>query len=313
MFILLFSLLHRTSRVSKSALAPTQLMQMGSQGQDMAGHGRAWQGMAGHGRAWQGMAGVVWVWDLGKMVLASLLCHNSSVKSMVWDPVATGDRSRLAISTMADMAAGTGGVADGPNMTCQQVSNVAYQGGFPEMDDDICKALTDLVRCSMKRVCSDGTGDPEPVMAWGLYVDYPKRWHVLTVDAEDDEFYPLLEAHLEAVVEFVDQQRAEKRPLLLHCFAGMNRSAALCAAYLMVKERMGLFRVVKLLSERRGWILSNEGFMHQLVRLARDKELLDPVPSPRLDVVAEEPHHEEEPECLGHGGADIRLISERTG
>ena len=45
--------------------------------------------------------GVVWIWDLGKMVLASLLCHNSRVKSLVWDPMATGDRSRLAISFLA--------------------------------------------------------------------------------------------------------------------------------------------------------------------------------------------------------------------
>lgn len=30
-------------------------------------------------------------------------------------------------------------------------------------------------------------------------VDYPKQWRVLTVDAEDDEFYPLLETHLEAL------------------------------------------------------------------------------------------------------------------
>jgi len=44
----------------------------------------------------------------------------------------------------------------------------------------------------------------------------------------------------EAVMEFVEQQRAEKRPLLVHCFAGMNRSAALCAAYLMMKDKVGL-------------------------------------------------------------------------
>ena len=41
-------------------------------------------------------------------------------------------------------------------------------------------------------------------------------------------------------MEFVEQQRAEKRPLLVHCFAGMNRSAALCAAYLMMKDKVGL-------------------------------------------------------------------------
>lgn len=52
--------------------------------------------------------------------------------------------------------------------------------------------------------------------------------------------------------------------------------------------------MVKLLSEKRGWILSNDGFMHQLVRLAREEELLDPVPSPRLDAVAEEPHEPHE-------------------
>jgi len=133
-----------------------------------------------------------------------------------------------------------------------------------------------------------------------VHVEYPKEWRVLMVDAEDDPCYPLLDTHLEAVMEFVEQQRAEKRPLLLHCFAGMNRSAALCAAYLMMKERMGLFRVVKLLSEKRGWILSNDGFMHQLVRLARHEELLDTfeagplfVASPRLDAVVEEPHHDE--------------------
>ena len=34
--------------------------------------------------------------------------------------------------------------------------------------------------------------------------------------------------------------------------------------------------------------------MHQLVRLAREEELLDPVPSPRLDAVAEEPHEPHE-------------------
>lgn len=43
-------------------------------------------------------------------------------------------------------------------------------------------------------------------------------------------------------MEFVEQQRAEKRPLLLHCFAGMNRSAALCAGYLMMKDNVRLNR-----------------------------------------------------------------------
>ena len=73
----------------------------------------------------------------------------------------------------------------------------------------------------------------------------------------------------------------------------------------MRKERLGLFRVVKLLSEKRGWILSNDGFMHQLVRLAREEELLDPMSSPRLDAVAEEPHEPHELHELNEPQYDV--------
>ena len=72
-------------------------------------------------------------------------------------------------------------------------------------------------------------------------------------------------------MEFLEQQREHLRPCLLHCFAGMNRSVALAVAYLLLKERMTLRSAVRLLAERRGWVLSNDGFMHQLVRLARDE------------------------------------------
>lgn len=76
---------------------------------------------------------------------------------------------------------------------------------------------------------------------------------------------------MEATMEFLEQQRKESRPVLLHCFAGMNRSVALAAAYLVVKERMALRSAVRLLASKRGWVLSNDGFMRQLVRLARDE------------------------------------------
>jgi len=188
-----------------------------------------------------------------------------------------------------------------------------------DVDDDICKAVSDVVRSSMKQSC-DSDAEPEKLADWGLYVggireaadqdmlqrlgicavvnaapdvvhfEYPKHWRVLTVDADDDDSYPLLENHLEAVTEFVDQQRADGRPLLLHCLGGMNRSPALCAAYLMKRERQRLFSVVKVISEKRGWVLSNDGFVRQRVRYARAEGLLDPTPAPSLDVVEEEPH-----------------------
>ena len=41
----------------------------------------------------------------------------------------------------------------------------------PGMDDDVCKLLTDLVRCSMKR-CHQDQSDPEPITTWGLYAPW---------------------------------------------------------------------------------------------------------------------------------------------
>lgn len=183
-------------------------------------------------------------------------------------------------------------------------------------DDTLCRALNDLVRSAIRG--ADHKEGPAKLADWGLYiggireaedleslrahgicavvnaapdvvhVNYPEGWVTLTVDAEDDPAYPLLEAHLEPVSEFLNEQRAQRRPVLLHCFAGMNRSAALCAAYLLARDRMDLFTVVRLISERRGWILSNDGFVRQLVHLAKAEELLKPTERLQLDVVHEE-------------------------
>lgn len=72
-------------------------------------------------------------------------------------------------------------------------------------------------------------------MWWALAIS-----KALKVDEKRPLFHEEYWKLNEAVMEFVEQQRAEKRPLLVHCFAGMNRSAALCAAYLMMKDKVGL-------------------------------------------------------------------------
>mmetsp|Transcript_19819 Transcript_19819/g.46283 ORF Transcript_19819/g.46283 Transcript_19819/m.46283 type:complete len:422 (+) Transcript_19819:42-1307(+) len=184
-------------------------------------------------------------------------------------------------------------------------------------DDKWCRALNDLVRSTIQGTEHNKDGAAK-LTDWGLFiggireaenisalcaagigavvnaapdvvqVQYPHDWRVLMVDAEDDAAYPLLDNHLDAVCKFLDEQRAEGRPVLLHCFAGMNRSAALCAAYLLAKDRMDLFAAVKLISERRGWVLSNDGFVRQLVHFALSEELLKPHLPVQLDVVHEE-------------------------
>mmetsp|Transcript_84145 Transcript_84145/g.149121 ORF Transcript_84145/g.149121 Transcript_84145/m.149121 type:complete len:189 (-) Transcript_84145:195-761(-) len=97
---------------------------------------------------------------------------------------------------------------------------------------------------------------------------------VLKQDALDDWEYPLLEFHLDAVEEFLNRHRMAGHGVLVHCYAGVNRSAAICAAYLIRTHRMHLTDAVKLLVEKRGKVLQNIHFINQLVALARKEDLL---------------------------------------
>ena len=58
--------------------------------------------------------------------------------------------------------------------------------------------------------------------------------------------------------------------------AGMNRSAALLVGYLMHDHGLVLEDAALLTATRRGWILSNEDFVHQLVKLADEIGKLAP-------------------------------------
>ena len=60
-----------------------------------------------------------------------------------------------------------------------------------------------------------------------------------------------------------------------HCFAGVNRSAALALAMLMRRERTPLLEAARHCWANRPFILSNESFRLQLCKWARAQGLLD--------------------------------------
>merc|ERR1712176_580699 len=108
-------------------------------------------------------------------------------------------------------------------------------------------------------------------MACGVcrYTPSPDLLESLPINAADDENYPLLDQHLHEVEAFILSQKALHRKVLVHCFAGINRSGAICAAYLMRQEGLSLMQAVRLMIEKRGFVLANSGFVYQLVVLAR--------------------------------------------
>ena len=100
----------------------------------------------------------------------------------------------------------------------------------------------------------------------------PTGRHIVhaAVAAEDDEEYPLLhgDVTVTAMRFLLDAvTAAPHHRVLVHCRAGMNRSAALALAFATVvsgRDRAFLLSTLRL---TRPWVMSNKEFVEQLARL----------------------------------------------
>ncbi len=97
----------------------------------------------------------------------------------------------------------------------------------------------------------------------------------LAIPAEDRIEYDIMQHFVEAFA-FIDKAKRRGTNVLVHCNLGINRSGAVCAAYLMANQHMYLLEVIKLLKARRSVVLWNKGFRLQLIKFARNRGYLDP-------------------------------------
>ena len=94
---------------------------------------------------------------------------------------------------------------------------------------------------------------------------YPPEWKYTEYEASDDPDYNVLGEHLDDFMAFMDECRGEKRKVLVHCVAGINRSATLCIAYLVIRENMTLSEAIRHCFGARPIILTNTSFVMQLI------------------------------------------------
>ena len=100
--------------------------------------------------------------------------------------------------------------------------------------------------------------------------------HYLMIPAQDYEDYDIAR-HLPEALAFLDHAKRNGGKALVHCNMGVNRSGAVCAAYLMADQKMNLLEVTKYLKLKRTFVLVNRGFQKQMVEFAREKNLLEPL------------------------------------
>jgi hypothetical protein len=71
--------------------------------------------------------------------------------------------------------------------------------------------------------------------------------------------------HLDEACDWIEKSRKAEKNVLVHCLAGMSRSATLVIAYLMKYEKMSLWEAYWHVKERRFCINPNTGFKARLI------------------------------------------------
>lgn len=92
----------------------------------------------------------------------------------------------------------------------------------------------------------------------------PKRY-VRVLDSETSD----ISVHFDPIGKFVDDEINRGGKVLIHCMAGISRSASLVIAYLIRYKNFSLMDAYDYVADRRRVIQPNDGFFVQLARFER--------------------------------------------
>lgn len=98
--------------------------------------------------------------------------------------------------------------------------------------------------------------------------------HYLSVPIED-EHDNNVQFFFDQVFNFIERAKASSSAVLIHCHAGVSRSATLAIVYIMQSQNMGVKDACQFVRQARPTIKPNQSFMEQLTKY--EKQLSLPV------------------------------------
>ncbi|UJR26137.1 hypothetical protein I4U23_007481 [Adineta vaga] len=93
--------------------------------------------------------------------------------------------------------------------------------------------------------------------------DEYKPTHLMNIPAADIQEQDLAQ-YFEKCIEYIHQARTEHENILVHCYAGISRSATIVLAYLMTIGDYDVEKALQIVKGARGFIHPNPGFLLQL-------------------------------------------------
>ena len=145
-------------------------------------------------------------------------------------------------------------IADGihPSRTANRVDDNIFISGFaiayhqPFLSD---KKITRVIKLFREK-------DDDKYMVPGI--------KYLRIDAKDTPSYDISK-HFDDCLEFIKQGLEHNEKILIHCHAGISRSATIVLLYLLCIRNMPLHVSYSYLKQKRYVIHPNDGFMKQLI------------------------------------------------
>lgn len=88
--------------------------------------------------------------------------------------------------------------------------------------------------------------------------------HIIEID-DDEECY--LKPYFSQIADLIQDRIEQKKGVLVHCAAGISRSATMVIAFLMLKRNMPFDEAYVFLKSKRKYVWPNDGFIYQLKQL----------------------------------------------